>query len=371
VNSPEPAITLLQLRNLTLKLGRSATPSTIALLCGTVWGTPGGMRYQHLDTADKIQALHDPWFLYMEKEGETIGVLCMDRRMVGDVPTFYIRYFSFAESMRRKVSTDAGDGSPASRGQGLFKRFASEFFADPAALLAAAGMSKAVFYAFVEVENARSKDMVAQMGLSLCGRFSTLIFSRIFLRQRPQVRRATSGEHAHLRAQVRTAFSDHAFFVEHGLFYQGDYFVLEEQGQIVAGCQAHQVHWRVVDIPGLAGKAIMRILPWLPLVSRLFNPQKFDFSAIEGLFCLPGHEDRLQTLLEGVLAQQKMHVALLWLDPQAPLHATLRRQVRLGLMQHFKRDVPVAVAMRSYGMEEDELAALRDRPLYVSAFDAT
>jgi hypothetical protein len=364
-------ITLLQLRNLSLKLGRQAPPAIVALLSETVWGTPGAMRYQHLDTASKIPHLQAPWFLYMEKEAAPVGVLCLDQRVAGELPAFYIRYFSFTEGMRRKgVQATEGQGQ-TSKGQGMFKRFTSTFFEAPDALMQAAAVPKCLFYAFVELENARSRDMVAQMGLQSCGQFSTLIFSRLFPRAQAHVRRALPAEYPQIREMVRDAYADHAFFDDHGLFYQGDYFVVEQGGKIVAGCQAQRVHWRVVEIPGMVGKVMMRVLPWLPLVSRLFNPHKFEFAGIEGLFCSPGHAHCLQPLLEGVLAMQGMHTALMWLSPDAGIYQAVKTHVRLGILQALKKEIAATVVMRGYGLSPTEVEALSNKPVYISAFDAT
>lgn len=364
-------IELLRARNLVLRLTRKPSSSTLDLICNTVWGTPGAMRYQHLNTATKVGHLHQPWFLSLAKDDETIGVLCLDQRKAGETDAFYIRYFTFAEGMRRKGEPMETGAKPESKGQGLFKRFSSQFFTAPTALLEAAATAAAVFYAFVELENARSRDMVAQMGLHVCGTFRTLIFSRLFHRPQPAVRRAIPAEYPSLRQQVRAAYADHIFFEDHGLFYQDNFFVLEIDGQIVAGCQAHRVNWRVVEIPGWSGKWMMRMLPRLPLLRRLFHPQKFDFAAIEGLFCLPGHENQLQSLLEGVLQQQACHTALLWLSPEAQILQSLQRNVRMGILQKFKKDVPATVVMRGYGIAQEQEAAFQGRPVYISAFDAT
>jgi hypothetical protein len=364
-------ITLLQLRNLELKLGRQPSEKVVSLLCNTVWGTPGGMRYQHLDTAVKIHDLHDPWYLYTEKENEVIGVLCLDQRRAGSLDAFYIRYFSFAEGMRRKEVAAKASEAPASKGQGAFKRFANTFFGQPTALLEAAGTPKAVFYAFVELENARSRDMVAQMGLQACGQFQTLFFSRFFPRKQANVRRARPVEYTSLRAIVREAYADHAFFEDHGLFYQDDFFVIEVNGQIVAGCQAHRIHWRIVEIPGFSGKLMMHVLPRVPLLSRVFNPHKFDFAAIEGLFCLPGHAPLLQDLLEGILEIQGLHTALIWLSKDAAMYQQLQSHVRMGLLQKLKKNVSATVVMRGYGLSDAEIADLLAKPVYVSAFDGT
>jgi hypothetical protein len=364
-------IQLLQLRNLTMKLGRVPTPSVVQLIADTIWGTPGAMRYRHFNTPDKIHRLHDPWFLYLEKDGEAMAALCLDRRPVDGLEAYYVRYFSFAEGLRRKGSEQAEGDVPASRGQGAFKRFSLGFFEKPAPLLEAAGTPNAIFYAYVEMENARSRDMVKQMGLSEWGRFSTVVFSRLFPRKQKGVRRAQGHEHAGLRKAVADTYRGHAFYTDHGLFQGDNYFVYEEDGKVAAGLQAHPIHWQVVEIPGLSGKFMMKTLHWIPLLSRLFNPRAFRYLAIEGLFCAPGKERALQRLLEGVLAETGMHTALLWMSRESPMYARVRENVRMGILQQFKKDVPVSLVMRNYGYSEAELAAVRGKPIYVSAFDPT
>lgn len=371
MNPGQEAITLLQLRNLSMKLGRQAPPSGLALLKETIWGTPGALRYQHQNTEEKIKLLLDPWFLYLEKDGETIGILCLDHRVIAGLHTFYIRYFSFAEGLRRKDAKIEEPESHASKGQGAFKRFAHSFFSKPTALLDAAGIDKAVFYAFVELENARSRDMVAQMGLTRHGQFSTLVFSRIFLRNRPQVRRARPEEYPRLRELVADRYAHHAFFADHGLFHNGNFFVVEQDGKIVAGLQAHPVTWRLVDIPGRSGRVMMRILPYLPLARRLIHPSAFRFAAVEGFFCMPGHESQIQPLLEGCLSSLGLHSLILWLSSDSTLIPLIRQHVRLGLLQKIKRDAQATVVARTFGYTDAEIAPFIDHPVYVSAFDST
>ncbi len=371
MNSEVEPLMLLQMRNLSLKLGRKPPLSAIRLLEETIWGTPGGMRYQHFGTAEKIKDLVDPWFMYMEKDAETLGVLCLDHRSSGPFETFYIRYFSFAEAMRRKdVSENAGE-TPASRGQGLFKRFSGKFFESPTQLLEAAETSKAIFYAYVELENARSRDMVSQMGLTECGKFSTRLFSRMFPRHQTQVRRCKLAEREEMRRLVASNYRDHAFFTDHGLFYKDNFFVIEQDGKVVAGLQAHETHWKIVDIPGASGKFMMRFLPWMPLLSRLFNPDAFKFAAVEGLFCLPGYEHLIEKLLEGVLAELGVYTAILWIGTGSKMDKMLHANVRWGLMQKFRKDTPATVVMRNYGYDSAQMLELADNPVYVCAFDST
>lgn len=368
-------IVLLEMRDLALKLRHFPGDQVVRLISDTIWGTPGGMRYQHFNPEEKIQDLGNPWYMVLERKSQVGGVLCLDQRVLkeklGEMDAFYIRYFSVAEGLRRKTKVDAAAEARESRGQGLFKRFNKSFFNDPKPLLEASNVGKALLYAYVEKENARSLEMVEQMGLEQVAEFKTKIFSRFFPKNRAGVRRYKSEEKDFLRNAIDAYFKNHGFFTSDGLFYKDNYFVLEQDGKIVAGLQAHAANWHIVEVPGFEGKILLNFGPYIPFLRKLINPKKHSFAAIEGFFVLPGFEKRIPELLEGVLVEMGVHSAVLWfdlLDPQLP---KLENQLKWGMLQRFQNDLPVNVMMKQIGKwEEDERFPVQ-RPVYISAFDAT
>ncbi|MCO6493448.1 MAG: hypothetical protein J5I98_33820 [Phaeodactylibacter sp.] len=112
------------------------------------------------------------------------------------------------------------------------------------------------------------------------------------------------------------------------------YFVLEEQGRIVAGAQAHQAHWSIEKLPGFV-VLLLPVIPHLPLVSRIFNPRAFRFLTFEGFFAEPGYEGRLQDLLEAILARYGYHSAIFWFDERDSFCPQLLKHNRMGLLHQF------------------------------------
>jgi len=57
--------------------------------------------------------------------------------------------------------------------------------------------------------------------------------------------------------------------------------VLEKEGEILAGVQAHPQQWKFVNLPGWSGKFILNILPNIPIAKRLFNAKHHKFLCFE------------------------------------------------------------------------------------------
>jgi hypothetical protein len=124
-------------------------------------------------------------------------------------------------------------------------------------------------------------------------------------------------------------------------------------------------------MPGLSGKLIMHLVPRLPVLGRLVNPDRYAFAALEALYVRPGREAALLTLLEGVLAQLGFTSALLMADVHAPPAQWLKNSGRLGIMNALKKNIFTKVMAKANGLSLSDLKAFPAQPVYTSAFDYT
>ncbi|MEM7039193.1 MAG: hypothetical protein AAF570_19615 [Bacteroidota bacterium] len=366
---------LTQLRDLALTMSRTPAPETVDLLTRTIWGTPGGTRYKHLDTPEKIRELQDAFFLELWKAEQMLGTLAFVHRTsplpARDLHTFYIRYFAMRENLQRKIDTRSQGNSTGVRSNSIMKRAAKRLLDRPEPFLKATGSDHAVFYAYVELENERSMNMVRMMGFEPVGKFSTLVFSRYSPRADKAVHRARPEDQSAVLAHLTAQYAGHAFYSPQNIFFRNQYFVLEENGEIVAGLQANPTHWVMEGMPGCSGQIIMHVVPHLPFISRLFHPRKFHFLAVEGMFCPEGREDLLYRLLGHACEAMGMNAALMWLDTRDGLLKRMRSAGRLGLMQRINSDTRVDIVVKWSGLSAAEVAQLKARPVYISAFDVT
>jgi hypothetical protein len=369
-------VELLRLRDLVLQMRRDPNDEIVGLLTGTTWGTPGGTRYQHLDTAQKVRDVRDPFFLELRKGERLLGVLCMAHRYsLFPEPeghnAFYIRYLSMMEPMQRKVSTDTAGSTTGMKSNSLVKRALKRLLDQPKALMEATQRDHAVFYAYVELDNERSMEMTRNMGFVPIGKFSTLIFSRAWPRHDNRVRRIKPEDRTRVETRLQKEYENHVLFSMQNLFYKDNYWVLEEDGEMIAGVQANVAHWVIAEMPGLSGKLIMNVVPYLPILRRMFNPRRYNFAVIEGMFCKPGREKDLHRLLEHVCKENGVYSAILWLDHLDPMYARLKKYGKLGLLQRINGDTPADIIAKFVNVPDEDQELIRNRPRYISAFDST
>lgn len=364
---------LFERGSLEVTLLDEAPQDAIDMLEETVWGTPGGTRYLHLDTSERINLQLSPVFMSLRKSQKLLGILGFSRRSIrqpaGVTEAFYIRYLSMISGLQRQ--TDVGN-TAKTRPDSLLKKLVDRTMSKPVNLhpIEGQGPESALYYAFVELNNERSMEMCKSMGFKPIGQFSTLLFSRFNPKSHDRVGRIRPGEIEPMRERIKDYYKDHALFTDGNLFYQGNYFVRREGGRIVAGLQANPCHWVVEHMPGISGKMIIKVLPKLPFLSKVFNPGEFRFAGIEGVWHAPGYESAVFDVLESAIAQLGLHTALLWLDRRCPVYSIMQGGA-LGILQKLNSDSPADVIVRSQGVSEDILEDIRKHPLYVSSFDST
>jgi hypothetical protein len=164
-------------------------------------------------------------------------------------------------------------------------------------------------------------------------------------------------------------YRDHGLVHFDYIFDKNNYYVIRENGKIIAGCQFHKAHWVVNRMPGLMGKVILNVLPKIPLLNRLFNPKRFEFLAYEGIYVEKGRENVLHELFEHLLAQENLRSALIWLDKRCPVFIDLQNYGKLGLINNFVKDSQVTIMASYKNLSEEEIQLVESLPVYASAFD--
>jgi len=166
-------------------------------------------------------------------------------------------------------------------------------------------------------------------------------------------------------------YKGYTFFDPAYLFENGHYYVLMDGDEIVAGIQATKTTWIMKELPGWDGKILFYILPYIPLVSRVFNPRDYSFASLEYLYVKSGYEKSLNVLFESVCALQRLNNAMIWADNKSPLYNVLRQNVTFGVLDKLHKTVPGNIVAKYTGLEKSEKALFENSPAYISAFDLT
>lgn len=342
--------------------------AVLDLLVNTTIGT-NGAKYQHLHTATKIHTLHKPHYVTIRRNQKAVGnmTVCERPLLVKDkkIDSLYVRYFSFANLFQSK-----GKKSKKNR-QSIFEKYLQQLFTTSNINVHTPEYKSSVYWAFIDPENNRSWNMAERFGFETIGYFSTYAFSRFFPKINKCVDAINPNEIEAAWDSIKDFYKDYTNLSRTHLFEGDNYFVYRVNGEIVAGVQVFDIHWRIDVMPGLKGKVLVNTLPYLPFLRRIINPKNYRFLATEGLFWKEGYENKVEELLEGVLALKKRHSFLMWFDDGDDRMITQFNSMNVGLMQKMKADNSIEVLAKFNNFDPQIKADMVGSLKYISGFDTT
>jgi hypothetical protein len=318
------------------------------------WGNEGAI-YEHKNTEEHIKLIKKPMLIGIY-EGEQIratAVFSMTSVTNGgeQFNCNYIRYFASSKEIR---------------GKGIMKKFSIKVME----LIRENEKEKTIYFAVIERDNKSSYKVVQSAGYSPVGTVKTLGFSRFFPRINEKITQVSSKEEKEeVLTLLEKTYESHALVQFDSIFLHNNYYVIRENGQIVAGCQYHRTHWVIINMKGLIGKIIMNVVPVIPILNKIFNPKQFEFLAFEGIYFKTGYEQQLFSLFEGLLAKEKLKSSMFWMGNTCPIRKRILTKGNLGLIHSFIKDSDVEIMASFKNMNETEIANLKSKPIFASAFD--
>jgi RimJ/RimL family protein N-acetyltransferase len=318
------------------------------------WGNDGAV-YEHKNTEEHIQLLHRPTLMAINEHDKIQGtaVFCNTPVAVGKelFNCYYIRYFASSKEIR---------------GKGVMKKYGIKVMES----VRDDETEKTVFFACVEKGNKASYRTVESSGYENIGVIKTNGFSRYFPRANKNMKQVTTDVvRKEVLGLLKKQYEEHAMVQFNSIFLKDDYFVIRQNGEIVAGCQFHKVHWVINRMPGMMGKIVMNVVPRIPVLNKLFNPKRFEFLAFEGIYVKPGFENKLTDLFEGLLAKEKLKSSMYWMGESCPLRKRILDNSKTGLIHSFIKESDVFIMAAFHDLNGEEIADLKARPLFVSGFD--
>jgi hypothetical protein len=349
----QPAI-LLKTENYSIIKYNGIPEEAIKFLKSIAWGSEGTL-YEHKNTEEHIRSLEDPMLFALWKDDRIQATTVLSNRKISvnekQFKSYYFRYFAIA---------------PELRGSGIMPRYSQQLLKG----LLDEQEEKTIFYSHVEKNNRPSFRVTEMAGLKNSASFKTTGFSRFFPKWDNRIEKITAdADKNEVLALLKDFYRKHSFVQFHSVFQNDNYYVIRENDRIIAGCQYHRVHWKIKAMPGMKGKIIMNIVPWIPLINKLFNPKWFEFLALEAIYFKKGHEDELKKLFEGLLAKEKLHSAMFWMGSTCPYREIITKKGRLGLFNSFIKNSEGSVMVATKYLTEEDILLVRTVPVYVSAFD--
>ena len=343
---------IYQQGDISISVGKTFDDEIINLLKRTIYGTKSP-KYQHTGQEVKLANLQSPIFFTLKNKEKVIGFYCLCEREIMVGAEHYLGYYG-----RYLAVDEQFQGNNYGK---LLKRIAIQY-------VEANSKSPSIFYSYIEENNTRSLNISKTLGFESISTLETIIFSRLYPQKKVNISHLNLTELPTFLSKLESQNSTTILRTFENINYQDNYFVIKDNDVTVAGLQANPVRWKIKEMEGVSGKILLKILPHIPILKRLINPEKYDFLAIEGIFIESGYEEYLYDLLEGVLHHLNMTSALIQLDSKSLILNLLKEKGDLGLLNSLKKDVKTHVMVKAINCDKSVITA---GEVYISSFDFT
>ena len=295
-----------------------STPSdaVIDLIQNTILGS-NGARYKHLGVLEQLQKLDEPSYFSLIKGDKCLGNITLCKRP----EAFYLRYFAFDaayQANRFKSISSKPKSSLLRKEIALFFNTKLEAFKRP-------------IYAYIEPENSRSINMALQFDFNAVCQIHMHHFSRFKPRSNVQfcwISHEEAYEHVH------KTYGNYTYYFEH--LNSGKFAGWRVDGTLIFIARFHEGCWEIQSLTGMFGKALTKIIPWIPLINKIINPKKHSFIAFDSLVVINKsvQKKELNYFFSAALAAFEVKHMMHWSDPNDPNQSNLQ-EIKWGLLHRF------------------------------------
>ncbi len=320
-------------------------PGFVDLLSRVIWGT-GAVRYTMRDVPERVTEFAGSHFLALRERGSLVGTYILAPRTLRvaghTIPAMYRTLLAVAPGCGR-----GGLGA-------ILVREARRWMLEQAA-------GPFVTYGFVEAENAASLALAELAGHEPWGAFVAAPFTRWQPRDDRRIEQLGDPGDDASPGESLGAGPGHVAFEGGPGHSTAPRFVLREAGEVVASARVVRHRWALHGLGGVSGFLARSVLPRMPGLRRLLDPDDLRFAFFGSVAVAPGYEPLLARLLEAVLARWNLYAGMVYLDPRGRSHAALR-QGGLGLLHGLGVRPRVHVMGSAVRLPAEVPAALREQP---------
>jgi RimJ/RimL family protein N-acetyltransferase len=348
IQTPRP----LPSSDIQLDVNERVTPEIVNFFERTLWGTEGAL-YRLRDYAESLEHIPNTRFLGLRKQGRLLALRILNEKYIAwqkePLQAFYHGLLCVDEKVQNQ-----------GYGKMLVER-TLDYIRERAE-------SKHLIYSFIEAGNQRSFRIAESLGYQKVGTFHATFFSRLHPRASKRAALLNAPEQSTVLKSLESQYRNHTLTDFPLSLQTSSYHILKEGRQILAGAQFEYQRWIFESLGGTGGYMAVKILPYLPVLGSLFNPQDFRFLKVGNLFFQRAQAQAATELLEAVLEQSKLKVALLFLDKKSPAYQEWLGRGGVGLLNALA-EVEVHVMARFQGFTSPEIEEFKRQPLIISPID--
>ena len=339
-------------RLLVMERSNNYTPQFVEFLQSIVWGS-GGVQYTMHHVADILNRFKAPQFFSLMEEGRLVAVTTINLKTVCLRGETYPAFYSYG------IAVD-----PSKRGLGYGTLMAEQRLRY--------GLSqidhKGLFYGYIEASNTNSLKTITKVGSKSLGQYHALFISRLFPSDKARFQKLDATRKEQVVQRLNEHYENHALKDFDESVRVDDYYIMRQGDEIVAGLQCEKRHLTVTAMPGLSGLILVKVLPHIPLVQRLFPGRNLHFLTFGNIYVKQGRERELFALMEGLLARHQLNFAMIYLDKRSPVYERLAAEGKFGILHAFV-NVPVHVMGFFKGFSDSEITDIHRQPLFISMDD--
>lgn len=339
-------------RNIVIQRSSNYTSAFISLLERTAWGTREVLYNMH-GVAKTLDRIGEPHFLTLTENGKLVAVAVRIKKTTRVGKNAYNAFC---------LAALAVDAPKIGLGYGKLLTEQSRFH-----FLKEVG-ERGMLYGYIEAGNVRSLELNKKVGFQPIGLFHTVMFSRLRPKDDARVGRLKETERETLVELLNEQYADHALLDFEQSVKVDDYYVLRQASKIVAGVQAEQLHWTIRRLPGAGGLILVKVLPYIPILHRLFTTRNYYFLKLGNFYARMGHEAEIFTLIKALLARQHLNSGMAFMDKQSPVYRRIASAGKFGML-NAGMNVAMHVIADFNSVPEDEMAEIRRLPLCISPMD--
>ena len=341
-------------RNIVIQRSSTYTLPFVSLLELTVWGTSGALYSKH-GVGKALARIGEPHFLTLTVNDELVAVAVRIRKTTRVGENAYSAFY---------LAVLAVDRPKMARGYGKLLTEQSRLH-----FLREVG-ERGMLYGYIEASNVRTLELNKKVGFQPVGLFHAVMFSRLRPKDDAPVRRLKETERETLVQLLNDLYTDHALLDFEQSVRVDDYYVLRRGGEIVAGVQAERLHWTIRRLSGVSDLILVKVLPYVPILRRLFTAGNYHFLRLGNIYVRRGHEAEVFTLIAALLARQHLNSAMAFMDKRSSVYQRIAAAGNFGMLNAVM-DVSMHVMADFNGVPEEEIAEIRRRPLCVSPMDVS
>ena len=238
-------------------ISRSTKPSdqTLALLKAAVWGSRE-TRYRVLGIAEKLARLRDPSFFVLSENGTEICVFVMDH-CHKDVAGTRCGGYHFVMAATLENRRDEGF---ATRLIEVIRPYAEQ-------TVGRLGFG----FAYIEETTEITLKISEHIGHSIEADIPLQLFSRLMPRRDERAGQIRESELQPVVQGLERLYANHELADFHSSIKPEETYVYHRNDRVTASVQAELLNWEIVSMPGLFGRLLLDVMPWLPGWNNILN----------------------------------------------------------------------------------------------------